>query len=1019
MKNLFIKKDTDVKTNIKTETNTKISKVTKTPKIQKNIQEEKYKVWEITSYKRCSNKFVESNVKEYTLAKLLKELEHDKGYHMRIDPCKKYIVFGDCDCFRGSFSEFANLFIRFMHTHYQIQIKIADISYTINESKPGSYHYSVPKFHASAKKLKEIHQNFFKKHEDIFSYDDQDGKRQIVVDTGIYGTKWFRYPGQTKESVPGTKHQIHGGQMIDFVVEHLPENSTCIDNIEYIPGKKPAKKSIDVSNQNQNQNQTTSISGLNVFSEEDIIKYNELKKISNEEYQINNIDENKTKETDESNKCENDSTPMKLIPCISADPNENVGYIRIATNYSQSLKREIIKRVLDILETYDDRESWLIVGMVLKNESSPDNIYEFFDLWLEWSMRSKAKFDGFDVLKKDWDTRCTYREKGQMYLIDYLINNLLKNHKGCDDKEYQKINSIHTAYKFMNEEKHKYFPNGECIVKKVDSGERSICLDLDEPYCPIIRDVHTDDNVCDDEDKSYRSFIINNHRKANMICSHPNCRGKCIPRNGIPINNDKIFNALFTGNTNIFVTNNNYNNNKWQCDLKYILRDQLEQGYGQIYDDEKLNNIMIESLKGGSYIVNAIMHVFENKLQYVNDSWYHFESRWIRYDNIDKIIVKKFFPLYDRIRKYIKDKITDTENEKIGYNDQLDDLIDEMKDTKKKKKIIEELAINLERNVMFDTNRKLFAFNNGVFDFNQLSFRKITPDDLIATSCGNDYTDTYVDKQKTVETLTGLFPDKTLLDCFLMYLALNICGRYDAEMLLIVQWKSENSRNSKKTMNMITSLFGEYCSTFTVMADIFNPEGRICDKSEKRLITIESGNHFPKNEVQQLVEGKCITIGTKRYPINFSTLCFCDAEPQIDELIINDVAHIRMAKICDNNNLIVNNDLFLLLIEHLKTYTGDDMFKAIKYISPEDADYLVTMQYCKAFEKQFIVKVNGNHYEKSKDVYDKYVGWCGKNNFPRMSKPHFYKYFKQKYKFEKSVKINGVSTTAFNVLFNK
>gem|GEM_PF-5251252 len=42
---------------------------------------------------------------------------------------------------------------------YNIKITIDDISYTINKSKIGSYHYSIPKYYASTTKLKEIHEN--------------------------------------------------------------------------------------------------------------------------------------------------------------------------------------------------------------------------------------------------------------------------------------------------------------------------------------------------------------------------------------------------------------------------------------------------------------------------------------------------------------------------------------------------------------------------------------------------------------------------------------------------------------------------------------------------------------------------------------------------------------------------------------------------------------------------------------------------------------------------------------------
>ncbi len=119
----------------------------------------------------------------------------------------------------------------FLSEHYRIELDHSDISYTSNESKPGYYHYSVPKLCGSAKKLAEIHRNF-QAYDKRFSYVENE-KSKTVVDSGVYTIKWFRYPNQTKEFVPGTEHIIKHGKMIDFVVEHIPENSVCIDDKVY------------------------------------------------------------------------------------------------------------------------------------------------------------------------------------------------------------------------------------------------------------------------------------------------------------------------------------------------------------------------------------------------------------------------------------------------------------------------------------------------------------------------------------------------------------------------------------------------------------------------------------------------------------------------------------------------------------------------------------------------------------------------------------------------------------------
>ena len=167
---------------------------------------------------------------------------------MRICSDKNYIFFGDCDKFNGSFDEFAELLIDFLKKHYRLHVTDDDISYTENEGVDGSFHYSIPKFYASCKKLKEIHEKFYEKHTDIFCKNE--GKKATkVIDTSIYTNKWFRYPSQKKENTEGVRHIIKRGEMVEFVVEHIPKKSICIDEKDYIgENNNKAKKQTCVGN---------------------------------------------------------------------------------------------------------------------------------------------------------------------------------------------------------------------------------------------------------------------------------------------------------------------------------------------------------------------------------------------------------------------------------------------------------------------------------------------------------------------------------------------------------------------------------------------------------------------------------------------------------------------------------------------------------------------------------------------------------------------------------------------------
>ena len=194
------------------------------------MPDELYDIYEIASYKTANNDFIENNVKQYTLEKLLQKLQADKGYHIRVDPEKYYTFFGDIDGHKQKSNDFFEFMINFLKDFYDIiEIEISDISYTRNESKEGSYHYSIPKLYCNCKKMKEIIGNM------KIEYDKIYGKEQNkVIDTSIYSKHWFRMPNQTKEGVEGTEHFIVRGELVDFVVE-------CIDDVAINIGNKKYK----------------------------------------------------------------------------------------------------------------------------------------------------------------------------------------------------------------------------------------------------------------------------------------------------------------------------------------------------------------------------------------------------------------------------------------------------------------------------------------------------------------------------------------------------------------------------------------------------------------------------------------------------------------------------------------------------------------------------------------------------------------------------------------------------------
>jgi len=193
-----------------------------------------YKIYSIKSYYGANDEFINNNYEEYELEELVELLlKRDNGYHQRIHKKTFYIFFGDLDGYNKEFDEFQNKLINFLKKSYAIIITKKDIMYTKNKSKNGSYHYSVPGLHCSCEKLKEILKNFKKQYIDDFKYKKEE-KIVNCIDTTIYAEHWFRLPLQSKEANKSTLHEIIKGNMRDFIVEYIPDDSLNIEDFKII-----------------------------------------------------------------------------------------------------------------------------------------------------------------------------------------------------------------------------------------------------------------------------------------------------------------------------------------------------------------------------------------------------------------------------------------------------------------------------------------------------------------------------------------------------------------------------------------------------------------------------------------------------------------------------------------------------------------------------------------------------------------------------------------------------------------
>lgn len=181
----------------------------------------KYKIYRVDEYKKANKKVIDENFIEYNIDELVENLKRDNSYHFRIHKKTQYIFFGDLDHYNKSIDEYIIILQGFMKKYYNLEFTEEEFKYTKNNTKDGSYHFSIPKFNCLTEKNKEIIKNFMK-------------ITQIEMDTTIYSEHWFRCPNQSKGSEMGGIHVIINGDILDQIVEHIPENSRNINDVKFI-----------------------------------------------------------------------------------------------------------------------------------------------------------------------------------------------------------------------------------------------------------------------------------------------------------------------------------------------------------------------------------------------------------------------------------------------------------------------------------------------------------------------------------------------------------------------------------------------------------------------------------------------------------------------------------------------------------------------------------------------------------------------------------------------------------------
>jgi len=321
-------------------------------------------IYPIKTYRQATAKFIINNGVSFdTVEDVSEELvNNNRGYHFRISKDKTYIFFGDIDNYGDTFDVFVHLLIVFMNTCYSLHLDVEDIKYTKNNAKNGSYHFSIPCFNLSIKKMKEIMSNMINFYPGDFSY-NKDGKTVNCIDTSVYSDHWYRCPYQTKGDGDKSEHIIVNGNIEDFVVSYIPEASKNIEDCKYDGN--------DDQNLNQNFNQNLNQNQNLNFNQNPNQNFNQNPNQNFNQNHNQNFNKNYNQNFNQNH------------------PNQfEMPFCNLLNNF------EFHKKIIDECfnqNRFDVYGDWITYGMAIKNTmKDPNEAFELFDYF----SRKSNKYGG-------------------------------------------------------------------------------------------------------------------------------------------------------------------------------------------------------------------------------------------------------------------------------------------------------------------------------------------------------------------------------------------------------------------------------------------------------------------------------------------------------------------------------------------------------------------------------------------------------------------------------------------------
>ena len=714
------------------------------------------------------------------------------------------------------------------------------------------------------------------------------------------------------------------------------------------------------------------LNNINNKELQEIKKEKKLKKINKEN---NNKNENNS---DSDFELENN---MITIQEIEIDPEDEEVDFTVGD----------IEILVDMLsdERYENYSEWVAVGMCLFNINK-----NYMIIWDKWSQKSD-KYDKKTCNEK-WKS---FKKKEREGL---KIGSLLLWAKQDNPQRYEAF----IKKKKLNKVIVSKYPNEKLILgDTVVVNDKCQLTHLHNTECLIKGSNH--------QDMPQSMYVEILDKFMTIRCRHPECFGKTYPCNHILMNKNEM-NIAWHGDVNITINNNKDD-------------DLVEFQEINIYEDEKLNELVFNSLTGESSELAEIIYYFysESYVYGEDDNWYMFSGH--KWKNIGKKNMKlrhnlqsKLKDIYTQLYNYYKEN--NIEKSKLKA---IKDIIGKFGDTTLKNNIITELTEiysenkNPERDFIqkLDSNNYLIGFNNGVYDLENFVFRNGKEDDYITLSVGYDYSEKHTEKyQDLLQFLEDIQPNKEERDYMLTYLSIGLLGNL-LELFTILTGSGRNGKS--KLIELLKLTLGDYFGSvqsqmFTrPRPDANSPDPGLLSLMKKRIVMASEPEKNSKlnSGFIKFITGRdsttlrnCHSNDMIDFTANFITLLICNDIPECDDFdnafskrlrCINFPTEFIDNPIKDNQKKIDVNinknfdywklDFILLLIDYYKNYTNTHILKTTDNILKWTNQYKENTDIYLQFLMEKTEENKDGHIHCS-TLYEEFKFWY-KNNNPGLKIP--------------------------------